>query len=80
MLITGQVKKADILRKTGAGIVVPPNNLQKAARILYDFLSDSDRMQKAKLAACNLAENNFNRDKLFDKLLKVFIEVVQNKK
>jgi glycosyltransferase involved in cell wall biosynthesis len=72
--------QADILRKNGAGIVVPPDNPQEAARILYDFLTDSDRLHKARLAACNLAENDFNRDKLFDKLQKVFIEVVQNKK
>jgi glycosyltransferase involved in cell wall biosynthesis len=72
--------QADILRNTGAGIVVPPDNPQEAARILYDFLTDSERLHKARLAACNLAENDFNRDKLFHKLHKVFIEVVQNNK
>jgi len=80
VMINHEGWQADILRKTGAGIVVPPDNSQEAARILYDFLTDSDRLQKAKLAACNLAENDFNRDKLFDKLLKILIEVVQSKR
>jgi len=72
--------QADILRKTGAGIVVPPDEPQEAARILHAFLTDSKRMHKARLAARQLAENDFNRDKLFEKLHKVFIEVADRNK
>lgn len=70
--------QADIIRATGAGLVVPPDDPATAARLLHGFLTDSERMSKAREAAMRLADNEFNRDRLFEKLLDVFEAVHQN--
>lgn len=72
--------QADLLNKSGAGLVVPPNDPKKAAKLLHDFINDKDKVQKARQASRYLAENDFNRDKLFEQLLAVFLEVLKSKK
>ena len=54
--------QADLLRKTGAGIVLPPENVDQAALLLADFVQDTDRLQKASAAARKLAYTRFSRD------------------
>jgi len=66
----------EILRESGAGVVVPPDNPSAAARILNDFLNDSERLEKARHAARMLAETEFNRDLLFNKLQMTLLNVL----
>ena len=68
--------QAEILRESGAGVVVPPDNPSAAARILNDFLNDSERLEKARHAARMLAETEFNRDLLFNKLQMTLLNVL----
>lgn len=68
LMINHQGWQARILQETGAGVIVPPRNPSEAARILNDFLNDSERLEKARHAARMLAKTEFNRDVLFNKL------------
>ncbi len=68
--------QADLLHETGAGIVLPPENLNEAARLLADFVRDSDRLQKASAAARDLAYTRFARDTLAAQLEAVLRGVV----
>ncbi|MBC7902816.1 MAG: glycosyltransferase family 4 protein [Gemmatimonadaceae bacterium] len=70
--------QADIINETGAGLVVPPDDPAAAARLLHDFLLDKERMKKARAAATLLSDTEFNRDRLFGKLLDVFESVQRN--
>ncbi len=67
--------QADLLQETGAGIVVPPDNPQEAAKILYDFIKDEQSIKQAAKAAEDLAVTRFSRDLLAKQLLEVFQEV-----
>jgi len=62
---------ADILRKSGAGIVIPPSNANEAACQLADFLHDEPRLARAREAATKLADERFHRDKLARELIAV---------
>lgn len=53
--------QADILRETGAGIVLA-SNAQQAARQLSDFSSDRHSLEAAGAAALHLAKSRFSRD------------------
>lgn len=75
VMINHEGWQADILRKSGAGIVVPPDDPEGAARMLHEFLIDEDRMERARKAASLLSDTVFNRDKLFGKLLQVLESV-----
>jgi len=68
--------QAEILRESGAGVVVPPDNPSAAARILNVFLTDSERLEKARHAARVLAGTEFNRDYLFNKLQMTLLNVL----
>jgi glycosyltransferase involved in cell wall biosynthesis len=68
--------QADLLRKTGAGIVLPPENVDQAALLLADFVQDTDRLQKASAAARKLAYTRFSRDILAAELETVLQGVV----
>lgn len=69
--------QADLLHETGAGIVLPPENLDEAARLLADFARDSDRLQQASAAARDLAYTRFARDALAAQLEAVLRGVVE---
>ena len=71
--------QANVLATTGAGLVVPPDNPATAALLLHDFLNDNERMRKACEAAKQLADTEFNRDYLFEKLRRVLECCAQNK-
>ena len=69
----------DFLRRTGAGIVIPPRDACEAAKLLTDFLNDDDRLNLASKAATAAAENEFNRDLLAVKLRVVLEEAADAK-
>ena len=62
---------ADILNETGAGIVLPPRNAHVAAEQLAIFLHDNQRLEQARAAARQLADERFNRDLLAGQLIDV---------
>ena len=53
---------ADLVRETGAGVLVPERDAQVAAQILCEFLHDVRRQEAAGAAAAQLAETRFSRD------------------
>jgi len=62
---------ADILRATGAGIVLPERNAKEAARKLVEFVDDGERLKKARFASAKLADESFHRDKLARQLIDI---------
>ena len=60
---------ATLLRSTGAGLVVPPDDPGRAAAELCGFLRDPARVAHARAAAGELAAGPFNRDRLAEELL-----------
>lgn len=68
--------QADLLNETGAGIVLPPNNPEQAARMIHLFLSDFTLNGKASLAARRLAEEKFDREKLAQEMESVLVTAV----
>lgn len=69
--------QAELLEKTGAGIVLPPNNPDEAARRLQAFIADTKRLKDAGYAARKLAEERFSRDKLAKELEQVLFSSLQ---
>lgn len=66
--------QADFLERTGAGIVIPASNAEEAARLLYGFIRDEERLRAARQAAAEAADGEFNRDRLAKELERVFCE------
>lgn len=60
--------QADLLRETGAGIVLDASDVHKAAAELIDFIQDKRRLATAGIAARRLAEERFDRDHLAKQL------------
>lgn len=63
--------QADLVRETGAGLVLPVGDPAAAARQLTDFLADPDARARAGTAASRLAEERFDRDVLAERLREV---------
>jgi glycosyltransferase involved in cell wall biosynthesis len=59
---------ADLLRDTGAGLVLDPRDTEAAAAQLVAAVRDTRRLEVAGLAARELAYGRFNRDQLADRL------------
>jgi len=70
--------QAELLRETGAGLVVPPQNSEESAGLLHGFLQDSERVSRSGKAARKLAEERFDQDKLANKLKNILEAVVAN--
>jgi glycosyltransferase involved in cell wall biosynthesis len=66
--------QADLLRESGAGIVLPYHAPDEAAQLLADFIQDSTRLEAAGEAARNLARTRFARDDLYEKLDRILTE------
>ncbi|EFK08106.1 glycosyltransferase, group 1 family protein [delta proteobacterium NaphS2] len=66
--------QADLLRETGAGVVLPPNDMPRGAKILVKAITDYRWVKKAGKAALDLARNRFSRDRLANQLEKVLIK------
>ncbi len=71
--------QADLLGESGAGLVLD-RNPEVAAKQMADFLSDSEMVEKAGLAARKLAEERFSRDKLAKELDSVLLSAVEEYK
>lgn len=71
--------QADLLKKSGAGIVLSPSHHQSAAHQLLEFIREEKSLEKASKAARNLAYKKFNRDSLFIKLENVLKKSVSEK-
>jgi glycosyltransferase involved in cell wall biosynthesis len=69
--------QAELLEETGAGIVLPPNNPEEAARRLGAFVADGRALKEAGHAARRLAEERFSRDKLADQLEDVLLSATK---
>jgi glycosyltransferase involved in cell wall biosynthesis len=70
--------QAELLRESGAGIDIPPDDAPRAARELAAFLRDRDRLQRAGEAARHLAYTRFNRDHLAAELEAILRHVVSD--
>jgi glycosyltransferase involved in cell wall biosynthesis len=68
--------QADLLTETGAGIVLPPDDIEKAAEILVGFLHSESRLAQARKAARVLAQERFDRRLLANQLEEVLQSVV----
>ncbi len=69
--------QAEVLQRTGAGIVLSPNNVSQAAHQLLKFIHDRKRLESARRAARALAETEFNRDRLAAQLERVLQESIE---
>ncbi|MEU4420124.1 glycosyltransferase family 4 protein [Actinoplanes sp. NPDC024001] len=63
--------QADLLRETGAGLVLHPENTEEAAGLLVRHLRDEQWLRQARQAAHRLAVEQFSRDLLFDRFEEV---------
>ncbi|MEM9457155.1 MAG: glycosyltransferase family 4 protein [Myxococcota bacterium] len=66
--------QAELLRTTGAGIVVPPDRPYDAARALMALVRDPAALSRGATAAAQLARTRFSRDRLASELIGVLEE------
>jgi glycosyltransferase involved in cell wall biosynthesis len=69
--------QADLLRVSGAGVVLSEDDARDAARTLAHFLRDSSRIREAEIAARQLAATMFDRDRLADDVRSILTEAVE---
>lgn len=63
--------QADLLRSSGAGLVLPYDDIEAAADLLLALLADHAALDSAGAAARALAEQRFSREKQYQQLLGV---------
>lgn len=68
--------QAELIIKTGSGIILDPNDINDAANVLVEKIRDFEWLANARKAAKQLAVNCFSRDKMGKKLEEILIEVV----
>ena len=68
---------ADLLRETGAGVALPPHDIEQAALMLASFLRDKKRLSRAARAARKLARTRFHRDEMARQLEATLRRVVE---
>jgi glycosyltransferase involved in cell wall biosynthesis len=78
LAINYQGWQAELLRETGAGIVLPPADAHGAALALHGLIGDERRLAEASAAALRLARERFDRDRLASDLLSILEASVQN--
>ena len=76
VMINYQGWQAELIHETGAGIVIPPDNAAEGVRLLSALIADEERYAAAQAAAAALADSQFNRDELANKLLQVLCDTV----
>jgi glycosyltransferase involved in cell wall biosynthesis len=64
--------QADILRETGAGIVLDAKDINHASEILLNSIRNKTWLENAGRAALKLAKECFDRDQLAENMLEVF--------
>lgn len=67
--------QADLLKKTSAGLVLPPNDIALAARMVIKAVKDEQWLKSARKSALTLAKNSFDRDCLAADLTTVLSRV-----
>lgn len=67
---------AEVLRESGAGIVVPPHDPVTGAKMIAQHIMDPESLARAGSAAALLARGQFNRDVLFEKFEDVLLGAV----
>ena len=60
--------RRDLIEGRGAGLALPLNDTQAAARELLDFLADGDGLRRANQQAAALAAGRFNLDRIAAKI------------
>jgi glycosyltransferase involved in cell wall biosynthesis len=65
--------QAELLRSTGAGIVLDPVDIETAATMLKEKLDDETWLQESRRAARILAKEQFDREKLARKLCEAIV-------
>ena len=75
-LINHEGWQADLLRESGAGLVVPPQDPVRALSDLVAFVRDDRRLAAAGAAAARLADRSFDRDQLARQLMRTLEEAV----
>lgn len=68
--------QADLLRESGAGIVLHPTDYDMAAEGLLTFLNSDAQLRKSSLSALSLAKNQYDRNSMAHKLETILSEVV----
>ena len=63
--------QADLIRETGAGLVLDPYDADKAGVQLAEAVRDDEWLGRARAAANRLAVERFSRDLLFDRFEEV---------
>ena len=69
----------DILEQSGAGISIAGDNPQQGAIQLAEFLNSPESLKIARSTARKLADTEFDRDVQYQKLVKVFQQVIGEK-
>jgi glycosyltransferase involved in cell wall biosynthesis len=69
--------QAELLERSGAGLVMPPNDPMQAAQLLASFIHDPQRLRRAGAAAHTLAHTEFHRDTMAAKLETVLTQAVE---
>ncbi|MBT8100443.1 MAG: glycosyltransferase family 4 protein [Gammaproteobacteria bacterium] len=68
--------QADLLRRSGAGIVLDPRHPDKAATRLACFIRDARGLENAATASLDLAKSRFDRDELAESLIQTLADAV----
>lgn len=68
--------QADLLRRSGAGLVLPAEDIPAAARQVAEFVADPAKVAAAGAAARKLAVEQFDRERLTDGLEAVLFRAV----
>ncbi len=69
--------QAELLRETGAGIVLDPHDPQSSGRLLVDRIHDKEWLERAARASRELGEKVFHRNILVRQLEQVFFNVAE---
>lgn len=77
VMINYQGWQADLIRETGAGLVVPARDAAAAAKLLHGFLEDKRALDAGAAASAALAMGRFDRDKLFQDFRRVLEEAAE---
>jgi glycosyltransferase involved in cell wall biosynthesis len=70
--------QAELIEKSGAGMVLPADDMPRAAQMLFNALSDDKWLKNAGNASLALARTRFDRDKMAMKLENILQNVVNS--
>jgi glycosyltransferase involved in cell wall biosynthesis len=68
--------QADLLKESGAGIILPPDDVEKAAVMLIEFLHSESLLGRARQAARLLARERFDRNQLANQLEGILLDTM----